>query len=313
MKLVDVRSFFASLGRRGQQSRESLPIYFALPTTPNGLTNASTNNESESSDSSSTPCLANKETRARLPRLSRFLADFTLGFADGLTVPFALTAGLSSLGQTSTVIYAGIAEICAGCISMGISGYLAAQGERASIVDRCGRGEKLDEAAEDSVHRYLTRLNLPPQLLQELKTHIEYQPDVQQRLLSSSGLSADELAGDTRELSPSVAGLSISFGYLLGGLLPLFPYFFVDEVVDGLKWSFGVCIVALFIFGFVKDYLLHPAPDEGDLRHGNELRKNTSWDIFKSCWLEGTRMVILGGIAALAAVLCVRVFEGTSS
>lgn len=55
--------------------------------------------------------------RARLPPLSRFLADFTLGFADGLTVPFALTAGLSSLGETQTVIYAGMAEICAGSIS----------------------------------------------------------------------------------------------------------------------------------------------------------------------------------------------------
>ena len=55
--------------------------------------------------------------RVRLPTLSRFLADFTLGFADGLTVPFALTAGLSSLGETKTVIYAGAAEICAGSIS----------------------------------------------------------------------------------------------------------------------------------------------------------------------------------------------------
>jgi hypothetical protein len=53
-----------------------------------------------------------------LPTLSRFLADFTLGFADGLTVPFALTAGLSSLGQTDTVIYTGMAEICAGSISI---------------------------------------------------------------------------------------------------------------------------------------------------------------------------------------------------
>src|SRR4051812_19127083 len=52
------------------------------------------------------------------PSLQTFLPDFTLGFADGLTVPFALTAGLSSLGQTSTVIYAGMAEICAGSISM---------------------------------------------------------------------------------------------------------------------------------------------------------------------------------------------------
>lgn len=59
----------------------------------------------------------NSPGRVRLPTLSRFLADFTLGFADGLTVPFALTAGLSSLGETKTVLYAGMAEICAGSIS----------------------------------------------------------------------------------------------------------------------------------------------------------------------------------------------------
>ncbi|KAF9880652.1 vacuolar iron transporter [Colletotrichum karsti] len=59
--------------------------------------------------------------------LVHFLSDFTLGFSDGLTVPFALTAGLSSLGRSETVIFAGLAELCAGCISMGIGGYLAAR------------------------------------------------------------------------------------------------------------------------------------------------------------------------------------------
>uniref|UniRef100_A0A8H7N277 Uncharacterized protein n=1 Tax=Bionectria ochroleuca TaxID=29856 RepID=A0A8H7N277_BIOOC len=61
--------------------------------------------------------------------IARFLADFTLGFSDGLTVPFALTAGLSSLGTAQTVIYAGFAELCAGSISMGIGGYLSALDE----------------------------------------------------------------------------------------------------------------------------------------------------------------------------------------
>ncbi|KAJ2897945.1 Vacuolar iron transporter cccA [Zalerion maritima] len=74
-----------------------------------------------------------------LPSRARFLADLTLGFADGLTVPFALSAGLSSLGKTETIIYAGLAEICAGCISMGIGGYLSARGEASEAAD--GRNE----------------------------------------------------------------------------------------------------------------------------------------------------------------------------
>ncbi|KAK4235961.1 hypothetical protein C8A03DRAFT_17357, partial [Achaetomium macrosporum] len=53
---------------------------------------------------------------------------------------------------------------------------------------------------------------------------------------------------------PLLAGLSVAVGYLLGGVLPLFPYFFVNQVKDGLFWSFGVCAVALFVFGFCKDF-----------------------------------------------------------
>ena len=68
-----------------------------------------------------------KMAKSRSPYLTRFLSDFTLGFSDGLTVPFALTAGLSSLGRADTVISAGLAELCAGSISMGIGGYLAAR------------------------------------------------------------------------------------------------------------------------------------------------------------------------------------------
>lgn len=69
------------------------------------------------------------------PSLHRFaidprtIADATIGLSDGLTVPFALTAGLSALGDTKVVIFGGLAEICAGAISMGIGGYLAAKGE----------------------------------------------------------------------------------------------------------------------------------------------------------------------------------------
>lgn len=59
----------------------------------------------------------------------RTIADATIGLSDGLTVPFALTAGLSALGDTKVVIFGGLAEICAGAISMGIGGYLAAKGE----------------------------------------------------------------------------------------------------------------------------------------------------------------------------------------
>ena len=208
----------------------------------------------------------------RLPSLARFLADFTLGFADGLTVPFALTAGLSSLGRTDTVIYAGMAEICAGSISMGIGGYLAARGEVASE-----KGSHVDG--------YLAPLDLPPQLHEMVLQHIRGCPTI-----------TDALTHEEDMPSPILSGSSVAVGYLLGGMLPLFPYLLVDQVKDGLLWSFVVCAVALFVFGFSKDFALgHESAPGRRIRH--------------SVW-EGAQMVILGSVAALAAVLCVRAFEG---
>ncbi len=60
---------------------------------------------------------------------ARIISDATIGLSDGLTVPFALTAGLSALGNTRVVIYGGIAELIAGAISMGLGGYLGAKSE----------------------------------------------------------------------------------------------------------------------------------------------------------------------------------------
>ena len=58
-----------------------------------------------------------------------FISDAIIGLSDGLTVPFALTAGLSALGNTKVVIYGGLAELTAGAISMGLGGYLGAKSE----------------------------------------------------------------------------------------------------------------------------------------------------------------------------------------
>ncbi|TDZ15780.1 Norsolorinic acid ketoreductase nor1 [Colletotrichum orbiculare MAFF 240422] len=135
------------------------------------------------------------------PNLARFLSDLTLGFSDGLTVPFALTAGLSSLGRSETVIYAGLAELCAGCISMGIGGYLAARdascgtnsavrrssesGEEAGILLERPSEESLEEDDEEKdrtfdenteLGRYLQPLGLPESDIAAIFEAIETQP-----------------------------------------------------------------------------------------------------------------------------------------
>ncbi|KAI1117044.1 Ccc1 family [Nemania sp. NC0429] len=240
---------------------------------------------------------------------SRFLADFTLGFADGLTVPFALTAGLSSLGQTSTVIYAGMAELCAGCISMGIGGYLAAKGEQRSETDDDSDLEKDDEEMSALYSRggrevadYLVPLQLPPDLLQAVMAHIESSPDIAARVRDTA---KDESPSESTRTSPIISGLSITLGYLLGGLLPLAPYFFVTNVAQGLRWSFGICLVALFVFGFTKEYILNVSSARHEMKSSR-----ARWNLIKRSLREGLTMVVLGGIAALAAVVAVRLFDG---
>ena len=252
-----------------------------------------------------------------MPSLTRFLADFTLGFADGLTVPFALTAGLSSLGQTETVIYAGMAEICAGSISMGIGGYLSARGENAALV-RAQDHEEDDASAEDPekaglvadeksavVREYLAPLDLPEELADLVKEHLYRNPSVVQ-VLEERAHDDDE---DSQLASPILVGLSVALGYLLGGILPLAPYLFVSQVGTGLLWSFIVCIVALFVFGFTKDFVVNRESMSEDAVW-SERKRSFPWkDIRRSTW-EGAQMVILGSVAAASAVLCVRLFEG---
>ncbi|KAK4176270.1 VIT family-domain-containing protein [Triangularia setosa] len=212
-------------------------------------------------------------------KLTSFLSNFTLGFADGLTVPFALTAGLSSLGNTRTVICAGMAEICAGSISMGIGGYLAARPSSVSVTSssppaEVEEGEKEEMSSSDE-------------------------------LLSPCRRCQDSEDNDEKvKESPVIAGLAVSFGYLLGGILPLFPYFFVgmENVHVGLAWSFGVCVVALFVFGFGKDFILTRNDKRLDVADVRRRVKRAVW--------EGVQMALLGSVAAVAAVLCVKAFEG---
>ncbi|KAK8124358.1 uncharacterized protein PG998_000117 [Apiospora kogelbergensis] len=234
----------------------------------------------------------------RLPTLSRFLADFTLGFADGLTVPFALTAGLSSLGKTQTVIYAGMAEICAGSISMGIGGYLAAKGEQqqSSDVDDDEGDDAEKEAAlsrtsaDDVLEDYLAPLRLRGDLRAVVEAHLRRQPDLVDALRIRTQNDDDDSSSGfgTRAASPVLVGLS---------------------VVDGLRWSFGVCILALFVFGFTKHYLLQ----DGAQRHCRRPRKTAQWRRVRASLWEGAQMVVLGSIAAVTAVLAVKALEGMAS
>ncbi|KAI0128294.1 VIT family-domain-containing protein [Xylariales sp. AK1849] len=300
------------------------PEYTTIPTTPSSSTSASQTNPSLADCDNSEKSARSHSRSIHLPSLSRFLADFTLGFADGLTVPFALTAGLSSLGQTNTVILAGMAEISAGSISMGIGGYLSARGDIAAaaatkkrVPQVCDNFDQEKTALRSShaiVEDYLAPLRLPQHLMEAVRAHVHTNPSaanaVCAHLESTRDKHEEDSSGET--CSPIMNGFSVALGYLLGGLLPLFPYFFVAEVAAGLQWSFAVCIVALFIFGFTKHYLLQEEVEDKTWSHAWHYHARRWSRIKQSAW-EGLQMVILGSIAAMVALLCVKASEGIVS
>ncbi len=181
------------------------------------------------------------------------LRDFVIGISDGLTVPFALSAGLSgAVHDNSIILLAGIAEIVAGTISMGLGGYLAGQTE----IDHY-EGEKRREELEV--------IEIPKEEQQEIK-----------ELLAPYGISeevqtqvAHELSKDHKKWvdfmmrfelglekpNPKQAlrsALRIGLSYAVGGMVPLSAYIFWHSPQEGLLYSSLITIICLLLFGYWK-------------------------------------------------------------
>lgn len=198
---------------------------------------------------------------------SDFITDIVIGMSDGLTVPFALAAGLSGAVQSNNiVITAGIAEIVAGCIAMGLGGYLAGKTEQEHYESELKR--EYDEVE-----------TVPHKEIQEVKD-----------VFSAYGISeegqtmlANELAKDKDKWvdfmmkfelgleapNPNRArnsALTIGIAYFIGGLLPLSAYFFTANPHQGLIASAVLTTLCLFVFGYFKSRVTGQAPVQGALK-----------------------------------------------
>lgn len=179
--------------------------------------------------------------------------DIVLGVADGLTVPFALAAGLSgAMVASRIVIAAGLAEITAGAIAMGLGGYLAAKSDAEHYASERAREEQeVDEKPEveaSEVQEILQTYGLEPK---ESKTVVSALR--QRRKAWVDFMMRFELG--LEEPSPKRAltsGITIGGSYVAGGLIPLAPYFFMPTAAAALPISIGVTLSTLLLFGFVK-------------------------------------------------------------
>ncbi|WPH00666.1 Hypothetical protein R9X50_00349600 [Acrodontium crateriforme] len=180
------------------------------------------------------------------------IRDCIIGFADGLTVPFALTAGLSSLGSSKLVVVGGLAEIFAGAISMGLGAYLAAVTEKKHYdVEEAREWDEVHHRPQDEereIYDILGRYGISQAdsqgvvqgLKQDKRMWVQFMMDFELKL----SRPADKGAW--------VEGLVMGLSYMLGGILPMIPYFAFDNTNHALFTSIGVTVVILLIFGYFK-------------------------------------------------------------
>ncbi|MBY0490372.1 MAG: VIT1/CCC1 transporter family protein [Gemmatimonadaceae bacterium] len=184
---------------------------------------------------------------------SEVVRDAVIGMSDGLTVPFALAAGLSGAVTASTlVVTAGIAEIVAGSIAMGLGGYLAARSEAEHYASELRREQReiverhADEIAE--VREIFETYGLEPEDSARLADALSKRPEAWVDFMMRFELGLE--APDPRRARTSA--LTIAAAYIVGGFVPLAPYMLVPTASAALIPSVGVTLAALAVFGYVK-------------------------------------------------------------
>jgi len=220
--------------------------------------------------------------------------DIVIGLSDGLTVPFALAAGLSgAVASSHIVVLAGLAEIAAGSIAMGLGGYLAAKGdsehyasekirEEREIVERTHDEE--EEIYEIFEQYQVDRASAAP-VLAALKRNPAAWVDFMMRF----ELGLEEPAANRALRS----ALTIAVSYIVGGLIPLLPYMLVPNMPEAnftaLKLSVGITLLALAVFGALKGKLV-----------------GTGW------LRSALQTITIGGVAAAAAYALARLLNNHS-
>lgn len=184
---------------------------------------------------------------------SEVVRDVVIGMSDGLTVPFALAAGLTgAISTTRIIVTAGLAEIAAGAIAMGLGGYLAAKSDAEHYAKEREREkrevaeiphEEMREVAEVFQEYGLTFEETEP-IVQALRKQPKKWIDFMMRF--ELGLEKPE------PKRAMISAVTIGGAYIAGGFIPLSPYFFTGDVFRALLVSIVFTLLALLVFGFVK-------------------------------------------------------------
>ncbi|MHB8851947.1 MAG: VIT1/CCC1 transporter family protein [Ignavibacteriaceae bacterium] len=218
---------------------------------------------------------------------SETVRDVVIGMSDGLTVPFALAAGLTgAVAATNIVVTAGFAEIAAGSIAMGLGGYLAAKtdlqhynSERQREIDET---IKLPHVEIEEVEEIFQDYGLSDEQIKPISAALSKNQDKWVDFMMKFELGLE--APDPKRALKSASTIALS--YIFGGLIPLAPYIFLKDIIISLYVSVAVTLAALFVFGFVKGKFTGINP-----------------------WRGGLQTIFIGGLAATAAFIIARLIS----
>ena len=213
--------------------------------------------------------------------------DVVIGMSDGLTVPFALAAGLSgAIDNSRLVVVAGLAEIAAGSIAMGLGGYLAAKSDAEHYASERLREEREVEEIPDEeareVQNVFSDYGLPPQESAPVVQALTRKPKEWVDFMMRFELGLEE--PDPKRAVQSA--LTIACSYIAGGFIPLAPYMALHSARTALGWSIVVTLIALGIFGYIKGRFTGSRPGRSAMQ-----------------------TVVIGGLAAGAAFLLARLIS----
>ncbi len=198
---------------------------------------------------------------------SELIRDIVIGMADGLTVPFALAAALSGVvASNSIIISAGMAEICAGSIAMGLGGYLAGRTEIEHYDSELKREyrevDEFYEKEKEEVREVFAAYGLTKETQDRVADEIAMDKDkwVEFMMRYELGLEKPDA------LRARKSALNIGGAYVVGGIIPLTAFFFTDEPFNGLIYSSIITIICLLTFGYLKSKMTGQDPMRGALK-----------------------------------------------
>jgi VIT1/CCC1 family predicted Fe2+/Mn2+ transporter len=216
------------------------------------------------------------------------IKDIVIGMSDGLTVPFALAAGLSgAVNSSGIIVTAGIAEIVAGSIAMGLGGFLAGRTEvdhyNSELKREYDEIERIPEQEKMEVKEVFADFGLSVTLQDQIADEMAKDKDkwVDFMMRFELGLEKPQANRATQ------SALTIGASYIVGGIIPLSPYVFVPNSQVALMYSVIITLICLFIFGYLKSKVTGQPAFSGALK-----------------------VLVIGALAAGAAFLMAKLING---